>query len=770
MHTASNTIGWFVACAAVMAGGALSCRSAVRPSSRPADASVESAAALVGGADPIPDVAAFPGRAIAYSPSPWLEGSVSRLRSGLVEAPQHDGSFGKTRFELEATDGSDRPPWRRDLEGQWTVLGYSPVRHAYVLGGQFEKGAWLPLDDLRYLKERTGSLLPSRLSGREWIALAAIPSPTLRYVALIARVDGQPQFRLHVLDLEKDEIAEVGPAPAPPPTDFKCDPPPQPHQWGDEVDGLVEMDAGIIVFSADERRLTASYGDDTCAARSAQRTTREWNLECDIPWSASASVAADAAEAVVASDLPGPIEEIATLPEWNQGSRVRSADVWTSFAGLDRVLVVWTSPITAVPDETAEPSGKRLASGRIEARWLDGAAHPLEAAQTLVERNGLGLTWAGFATEPEGGFVVSWSDADWQDIRPTSPMTLTALFQRFGPDLAPRGPIVQADAEPFGSVPLNIWPLDGRAVAVAAEGKTLIVWQRRLGYSDSQLVARAFDGAGAPLVDAEAVTGPDAAREGRQEDCELVRGPDGGFVGWVDAPWTGYEGNIRARRFDAGLEFRGDAIEIADVGRSVRMASRPDGSWVALWIASTDRGDRLFAEHLFVRSFGPDGQPRGEAVRISGQSFRDVVAPILPESADVPLHFLQIDIAAEPDGGFVAAWTPRVLGKGGPRDRGVWYPGVFAQRFADDGTPIGSPVVVDSSRREWTGHGGELAAIRAAVGPDGRILIVWADVDEDHTDTLRIRARMLPADLTGGPPAAEAAPSAAGAGGAEATP
>lgn len=105
---------------------------------------------------------------------------------------------------------------------------------------------------LRYLEERTRSLLPSQLNSRRWIAFAAVPNPTLRYVAVIARVSEQPRFRLHVLDADNDEIADTDPAPAPPPTDFKCDPPPRPHQWGDEVDGLVEMDAGIIVLSADD--------------------------------------------------------------------------------------------------------------------------------------------------------------------------------------------------------------------------------------------------------------------------------------------------------------------------------------------------------------------------------------------------------------------------------------------------------------------------------------------------------------------------------------
>jgi len=40
----------------------------------------------------------------------------------------------------------------------------------------------------------------------------------------------------------------------------------------------VEMDAGVVEFSPDERRLVARHGRDTCAGRAVRRTTTERTL------------------------------------------------------------------------------------------------------------------------------------------------------------------------------------------------------------------------------------------------------------------------------------------------------------------------------------------------------------------------------------------------------------------------------------------------------------------------------------------------------------
>ena len=346
-------------------------------------------------------------------------------------------------------------------------------------------------------------------------------------------------------------------------------------------------------------------------------------------------------------------------------------------------------------------------------------------------------------------------------------MTLTAMLQRWSDP--PRGTIVQADPEPFESVAVNIWDLAGRAVAVAADGRTSIVWQRRLGYSDSQLAARAFDAAGAPLTEAEALMSPGEPREWgvRDRSCAVVQGAGGGVVGWVHTAAVSSDstGKVLARTFDADLAFRGEPIEIAAAGRELRMAAHQDGSWTALWIAPAERGDRQFAEHLFARRFDANGQPLGTAVRLSGEAFRDALAPILPEST--VFRCARDRRRGEPMR--VLGLTPRAR-EGRSEDRGVWYPGVFVQRFAGDWAPIGSPAVVESSRREWTFHGGELAALRVAVGPDGRILVVLAAVEPDPTVTLPIRARMLPVHLVMGPPTAAVGPSAGDTAGEEAAP
>jgi hypothetical protein len=70
----------------------------------------------------------------------------------------------------------------------------------------------------------------------------------------------------------------LGPAPAPPPSDFECERP-TPRRWLDAMgqDGYVELDAGIVSFPT-LTRLRVSYGADTCRARAQRRHLRECDL------------------------------------------------------------------------------------------------------------------------------------------------------------------------------------------------------------------------------------------------------------------------------------------------------------------------------------------------------------------------------------------------------------------------------------------------------------------------------------------------------------
>jgi hypothetical protein len=194
----------------------------------------------------------------------------------------HDGSYGAARLELQAV-ADRRTILTKKLEGTWRVLGYVAARRAFLLGGQFETGAWLPLDDLEYVDEASGTMSRSRVTADgNWIAFAVVPGPDGRFVAAVGeyRADqafGAGRFRLQLLDAAKDALFDLGRPPAPPPQE---EPPEEPGrwQWGDPVDGVVEMDPGIITF-VDARTLRVSTGADTWKRRGQRRQIRSWDLE-----------------------------------------------------------------------------------------------------------------------------------------------------------------------------------------------------------------------------------------------------------------------------------------------------------------------------------------------------------------------------------------------------------------------------------------------------------------------------------------------------------
>ena len=215
--------------------------------------------------------------------APWTVGTTARARVQATELAMHDGSYGAARLEVQAVAGG-QPILTKKLEGSWRVLAYVAARRAFLLGGQFETGAWLPLDDLEYLDEATGAMSRSRVTADgHWIAFAVVPGPDGRFVAAIGeyRADqafGAGRFRVQLLDAVKDALYDLGRPPVPPPAE---DPPEEGGsrwQWGDPIDGVVDMDPGIITF-VDAHTLRVTYGADTWKRRASRRTAKTWDPE-----------------------------------------------------------------------------------------------------------------------------------------------------------------------------------------------------------------------------------------------------------------------------------------------------------------------------------------------------------------------------------------------------------------------------------------------------------------------------------------------------------
>ncbi len=211
----------------------------------------------------------------------WVTGTTARVRVAQTKAASHDGSYGSARVELEAL--SDRRQiLTRELEGTWRVLAYAPAARAFVLGGQFEVGAWLPLDAVSYVDEATGAIRPARFAQGSWVAFAVVPGPTGRFIAFVGKWGSHAteggRFRVQVLDTAGDALYDVGAAPAPPPDAFYAEEGRRRCDWGDPVDGVVEMDAGIVRF-VDERTLRISMGADSCVKRATRRREQTWDLD-----------------------------------------------------------------------------------------------------------------------------------------------------------------------------------------------------------------------------------------------------------------------------------------------------------------------------------------------------------------------------------------------------------------------------------------------------------------------------------------------------------
>jgi len=205
----------------------------------------------------------------------WTVGQAARVRVDVKEKPRHDLSDGASVMRLEGLP-DHRAIVTKTMEGTWRVLAYVPSAHLFVLGGQFEVGAWLPLNVISYLDEKTGALRPAR-HNEDWMALAAVPSADGRFIAFVgARAD--EYFRLELLDTVNDALYELGQPPAPPP-DPQTVTKGEGHEWdwGDPIDGVTEMDPGIITFP-DDHTLRVSFGHDTFRERAKRRTVRTWDL------------------------------------------------------------------------------------------------------------------------------------------------------------------------------------------------------------------------------------------------------------------------------------------------------------------------------------------------------------------------------------------------------------------------------------------------------------------------------------------------------------
>ena len=144
-------------------------------------------------------------------------------------------------------------------------------------------------------------------------------------------------------------------------------------------------------------------------------------------------------------------------------------------------------------------------------------------------------------------------------------------------------------------------------------------------------------------------------------------------VVWTSSSQDGSSDGIFGQRYDAsgaplGPEFRVNAYTTLSQSHP-DIAADPSGNFVVVWESDSQNGSSV---GVFGQRYASSGVPLGPEFRVNTFTTDDQGYP---------------SVAADPTGGFVVAWRSYV-GNGG---------GIFAQRFASAGSPLGSEFRVNTT-------------------------------------------------------------------------
>jgi hypothetical protein len=240
------------------------------------------------------------------------------------------------------------------------------------------------------------------------------------------------------------------------------------------------------------------------------------------------------------------------------------------------------------------------------------------------------------------------------------------------------------------------------SVAIAGDGKFVVVW-----HSFNQDAANGFGIFGQLFDAAGNRTGVEfrahVAYGGNQFNPEAAMDADGDFVVvWhSQSPYNlGSTYGVFARRFasngtPAAAEFRVNTYTTGEQYRpSVAMES--NGDFVIVWGSEQDTIDAFSVMGIFAQRYSSDGTAIAVEFEVNTYRTQDQS---------------RASVASDADGDFVVTW--RSHGQDGSGK------GVFAQRFASDGTASGAEFKVNTT----TGSDQQYSSV--ALDSDGDFLVVW---------------------------------------------
>jgi len=293
------------------------------------------------------------------------------------------------------------------------------------------------------------------------------------------------------------------------------------------------------------------------------------------------------------------------------------------------------------------------------------------------------------ATDASGNFVAVWR-SEGQDGS-----AFGVFGQRYASSGAPLGPEFRVNSYTTNS---QYHP----SVGADSSGNFVVVWKSVAQYGAfGPIMGQRFASSGAPLgtefrVNTNTTNGPRLP--------VLAADAAGNFlVVWIADDGAPGDVNLFAQRFAAagaplGPQFRVNTWTTFPQGDQA-VAADASGTFVVVW--RSDWQDGLYGG-IFGRRFAGTGAPLGPEFQVNTYAYDNQINP---------------SVAAGSSGDFVVVWQSYT------QDGSIW--GVFGQRYASSGAPLGPEFRVNTYTTDTQGH--------PAVAADaaGDFVVVWGGYSQD---------------------------------------
>ena len=292
-------------------------------------------------------------------------------------------------------------------------------------------------------------------------------------------------------------------------------------------------------------------------------------------------------------------------------------------------------------------------------------------------------------TDFAGNFVVAWRSFN-QDG------SSSGIFgQRYASSGVPLGSEFRVNTYTTG---YQVFP----SLAADSSGNFVVAWQGN-GAGTFGVFGQRYASDGAPLGSEFRVN---TYTMGGARYPSVAADSSGNFVVvWHSFGQDGSESGVFGQRYASSGGPLGSQFRVNTFTTSYQLhpsvATDSLGNFVVVWESTAQDGS---GRGVFGQRYGNSGSPLGSEFRVNTYTTGWQSRP---------------DVVADASGNFVVVWS-----SGGPPDP---TGGVFGQRYASSGTPLGSEFRVNTYTTNFQGH----ASVAADTGSLGNFVVAWADNEQD---------------------------------------